>query len=138
MSTYVSADDYLPRIQDAKLQQIIASDDTLLDEVEQTAIVIIKDALHTRYDVEAIFALTGNSRHRQVVRWVISLALYFLHERIPDRATPPRVIKNYDDTLAYLLEIEDGKKSVDLPRLVNSEDMALTKFRYGSEPRQEH
>ncbi len=138
MSTYITADDYLPRIQDAKLQQIIQQDTTILDEAEQSAIVIVKDALHTRYDVDAIFALTGSNRHRQVVRWVITLALYFLYERVPDRVTPPRIIKNYDDTLAYLLEIEDAKKSVDLPRLVDEDDVALSKFRWGSETRQEH
>lgn len=138
MSTYITAGDYLPRIQDAKLQQIIQSDSTILDEAEQSAIVIVRDALHTRYDVDAIFALTGNNRHLQVVRWVITLALYFLYERVPDRVTPPRVIKNYDDTLAYLLEIEDGKKSVDLPRRLNPDAEPLTKFRYGSETRQEH
>lgn len=138
MSTFITQDDYLPRIQETRLLQILQDDTTLLDDAEQTAITILKDALHSRYDVDQIFALIGAARPKQVVRWAISLILYFIYERVPDRATPPRVIKNYDDTMAYLLEIEDGKKSVDLPRLLKEDDKPVSKFRWGSEARNEH
>ncbi len=138
MSTFISPEDYIPRITDVRLQQIIEQDETILDQAEQSAIAIIKDALFTRYDVDAIFATTGDSRPQQVLRWAISLILYFIYERVPDRTTPPRVIKNYDDDRAYLLEIEDGKKSVDLPRLLKDDGLPKSKFRWGSETRQEH
>jgi hypothetical protein len=138
MSTFITESDYTARIQDTRLQQIIQADESLLDDAESAAISIIRDALHTRYDVDAIFATVGDARPKQVVRWVLTLALYFLYERVPDQVVPKRVIKNYDDTLAYLLEIEDAKKSVDLPRAVDDEDQPKSKFRWGSETKLEH
>ena len=96
------------------------------------------DALFSRYDVTAIFEKTGTDRPKQVLRWAISLVLYFIYERVPDRVVPARVIKNYDDTLSYLLEIEDAKKSIDLPRVVNQTGDSPSKFRFGSEARLDH
>lgn len=133
MSTYITSTDYSPYIRDGRLTQLIDNNPGLLDEVEATAIAIVKDALYSRYDVEVIFAQTDDDRHPQVVRWVLVLCLYFLHERLPDRLIPERVVKNYDDVMQTLTDIEDGKKSTDLPLLDPPEGYGqISKFRWGS------
>lgn len=137
MSTYITQDDYLPMITDKRLTQVIESDTVLLDYAELTAISIVRDALHVLYDVDAIFSLTGTNRHPQVVRWCVTLALYFLYERVPDAVTPDRVKDNYTLTLETLEGIEDAKKSVDLPRKT-VDDETVTKFRWGSQPPRGH
>jgi len=139
MSTYITQDDYSPYIRDTRLTQLIDSTPGLLDEVEGTAIAVVTDALYSRYDTDTIFAQTGGDRHPQVVRWVLVIALYYLHERLPDRLIPERVVKNYDDVIAYLTDIEDGKKSTNLPLLDPPEGYSNTsKFRWGSSLKRSH
>jgi len=137
-NTFIVRDDYLHRIQDKHLKMIVEENNNFLEDAEVTAQSVITDALHTRYDCEVIFSKTGDDRARSVVRWMINLVLYYIHERIPDKFVPERVVKNYDDTTFILFEIADGKKSVDLPRLKNDDDTPKTKFRWGSEVRRSH
>lgn len=139
MSTYITSDDYSPYIRDSRLTQLIDATPGLLDEVEGTAIAVVADALYSRYDTDTIFAATGTDRHPQVVRWVLVIALYYLHERLPDRLIPERVVKNYDDVMRYLTDIEDGKKSTNLPLLDPPDGYAqVSKFRWGSRQARSH
>jgi len=138
MSTWITSADYLAKVTNDRLQQIIEADTDRLDEAETTAVAIVKDALYATYDTEEIFATSGDDRPAQVVRWCVNLALYFIYERVPDKLVPERVLQNYQDTLDTLRDIEDGKKSVDLPRLTDDEGEIVTKFRWGSETAHRH
>ena len=137
-NTFLVRDDYLHRIQDKHLKMIIEENDNFLEDAEVTAQSVITDALYSRFDTDNIFNKTGDERHPTVMRWMINLVLYYIHERIPDKLVPERIVKNYDDTLFILYEIADGKKSIDLPRLKNENDTLKTKFRWGSEKRRSH
>lgn len=137
---FIERDDYLTKIKDANLTKLVSdsgSADILLN-AEDTAIQTIKDALHSRYDVDAIFAKTGAARDKQVIRWVCNLVLYYLYERLPDKLIPDNIIKNYDATVEYLQALEDGKRSSQLDRLNDSDNNKLTKFRWGSEKKRTH
>ena len=132
-ATFITKEDYLPYIHEKRLNMILENNDGFLDVAEETAEAVIKDALFSRYDVDNIFATTDTSRPRNVLKWAINLTIYFIYERIPDKLVPDRVIKNYDETLTVLLDIEDGKKSVNLPVKVDAESGEVkTKFRWGS------
>ena len=119
MAAFITKSDYYYTIKQNRLDQVLDGDDALLDDAEETAIVVVKDSLSLYYDTDAIFATTGDARPRQVLRWVKDLALYFIYERIEDELVPERIVKNYNDTLGTLEKIEDGKKQVDLPRLID-------------------
>lgn len=131
MSNFITLSDYKSQIRDNQLQMIIDADDTILDSVENTAIAIVKDALHLYYDTDMIFATTDSNRPAQVVRWCVVLAAYFLHERIPDKLVPDRIVKNYDQVMDTLTMIADKKLSVDLPVKKDDELKPLSKFRWG-------
>jgi hypothetical protein len=138
MSSFVTKDDYKPHIRDNRLEQLIDQDDMILDQAEEDAIQIVKDALVATYDLDAIFSQTGADRKRNVLRWGLYLAVYFLYERIPDAMVPERVIKNYDDTREILHDIADGKRSVDLPKQTQASREPTTKFRWGALPPRTH
>lgn len=138
MSTFITRDDYLTYIEDKRLIQLTNNDSTKLDSAEETAISVVKDSLHTRFDVDVIFATTGTARPQQVVRWVIVLALYYIYERVADAALPERIINNYNDVLDKLKDIEDGKPSIFLPRYLKDDGNPKTKFRWGSQPPRTH
>lgn len=132
MSTFLTTDDYRIYIKDNPLNQMVEDNAVLLDDAESTAIQFVRDALHSTYDVDAIFATVDENRPRQVLRWVISIALYLAYQRIPDRIMPDRILKDYDDTIEWLEAIEDGKKNVELPRITNEDGEEKSKFRWGS------
>jgi phage gp36-like protein len=137
---YVLQSDFLPYIKDSRLQQMLDSDASALDDAIYTAEAVVSDALYSRYDLDAILALTDDDRPKQLVRWIVVISLYYLYERLPDKIVPDRVVKNYDETLEILTEIEDGKKSVNLPLIVmNATTNTLaSKFRWGSSPQRSH
>lgn len=138
MSNYLTKDDFLPFIRESRLDQVVESNYALLEQVELTALAMVKDALHNLYDIDIIFSRSGQDRDPQVMRWCITLAIYYLYERIPDAQTPERVKTNYEITLETLQDIEEGKKSVRLPLVKNTEGEVKSKFRWGGLPPREH
>lgn len=134
---YITTDDLLARITQQRLEQITDSDTTLIDTAESTALAMIRDYIHPYYDVDTIYSVSGTDRHLQVVRWTVSIVLYILYERIADVQLPDRIVRNYEDTLALLENIADGKQSVLLPA-IEEEGVPETKFRGGSFPPRSH
>ncbi len=138
MSAFIEKADYLLNITDHRINQIIEDTDAILDDAEDTAIAVVKDALKARYDVDSIFATVGAARPKNVMLWVKRLAIYYIYDRIPDDLVPERVVKNYNEVMDHLEAISDGKRSVDLPILIDADGNKSTKFRYGSQPARSH
>lgn len=138
MSTFITKADYLLHITDQRINQIIEDTDAILDDAEDTAIAVVKDALKARYDVDTIFAAVGAARAKNVMLWVKRLAIYYIYDRIPDDLVPERVVKNYNETMDHLEAISDGKRSVDLPILIDEDGNKSTKLRWGSQDARSH
>lgn len=138
MSSFIERDDYLPKIKDKRLTQLTSNSTTILDVAESTAIQVVKDALHSRYDVDTIFSKTTTQRDQQVVRWICNLVLYYICERLPDKLIPEHIVTNYDDTIEMLKNLEDGKRSSQLPRITNNDNEPVTKFRWGGNEKRTH
>jgi hypothetical protein len=135
----IPIEDYKVYIQEKRMNLIIEDQEAILEEAELTAQQVIDDHLYPYYDTTTIFAALNT--YRSVKRWVMVIAIYFVYERIPDALVPDRVVKNYDDVMRTLININDGKGSVNLPRLTSSEggtEKPETKFRWGSEAKRVH
>lgn len=141
--TTLTGTDLIPYIRDKVLQQIIDDDDSIVQDASDTAKAIVRDFLYSIYDVDTILGdetVPGDlNKYLQVKRWISVITIYFIYERIPDKVTPKRVVKNYDDVMAWLQKIASGEIPADLPRQVDEEtDTPLSNFRWGSAPRREH
>lgn len=75
-TTYLTIEDFEARIPKHRLDQMMENDPALLDQIEKPAIAMVRDHLHNRYEVDAIFNKTGNQRHQNVVRWTLNIAIY--------------------------------------------------------------
>lgn len=135
---FITQADCTTYIKGSRLTQILDNDNNAFTEAESTAVQVVKNALNARYNIASIFAATGANRDRQVMRWVTVLVLYYLYERIPDKLVPDSIIKNYDDVRDELLQVEDGKKSVTLPLVIQTDGTPITKFRWGSNTPRTH
>jgi len=140
--TWITETDLLVQIKSERLNQVIDEDLSILDDAEASAIAIVKDALYARFDTTTIFATTDTARPAQVIRWVRAIMLYEIAGRLPEKMVSARLVKNYDDTLATLTDIEDGKKNTNLPVAEKTDTeggtSTRTKFRYGSNPKRVH
>lgn len=135
---YLVQNDYKTMLRDERLTQIVEGNSTLLADCSDEAQAKVTDSLNALYNCEEIFSKTGNQRHKNVLRWMKVIALYFLYCRVEDDLVPERVVKDYNDTLQTLERIEDGKVNAELPRRENSAGETKTKFRWGSNKKREH
>ena len=134
---FLTIEDFTMKMSEDIRNQITDTNDAMLDDAEIHATAIIQDAFYDKYDLDAEFAKTGDERHRNLLRWMLNLTVYFIYERIPDDEVPERVVKNYDDTIADIKAVEQGKRNTSLKKLIRADNLRNeTNFRWGSnEPR---
>lgn len=136
---FLTKDDFKTKLSADIIAQITDSDDTVLDDAELQAMAIIQEALSATYDLDAEFAKTAGERHKNLMRWMLNLLVYFIYELVPDTQVPERVVKNYDDTIAKIERLEAGKGNTTLPKIVDAETGETnTVFRWGSNKKRSH
>jgi hypothetical protein len=135
---FLLEDDFKLKIDAGIRTQIIDTDDSVMDEAELQATAIIQDALSHIYDLDAEFAKTSTDRHKNLIRWMLNLSVYFIYERVPDMQVPERVVKNYDDTVNEIKSIESGKRNTTLTKLIDEDGNNNTIFRWGSNTKRSH
>lgn len=136
---FLTKDDFKTKLSADIIAQITDSDDTVLDDAELQAMSIIQEALSATYDLDAEFAKTAGERHKNLMRWMLNLLVYFIYELVPDTQVPERVVKNYDDTIAKIERLEAGKGNTTLPKIVDAETGETnTVFRWGSNKKRSH
>lgn len=137
--TFLSIEDFELKLSEDIRNQITDSDDTVLEDAEMHATAVIQDAFYNKYDLDAEFAATGEDRHKNLLRWMLNLTIYFIYERIPDEQVPDRIVKNYDDTIKEIKDIEQGKRNTSLTKLIREDnERKETNFRWGSNPKRTH
>ena len=111
---FLTARDIDVSLKDRHLQQMLDGSLTALEDSEAMALAAVRDAIHYRYDVEAIFS--DGAAYPSVRRWVAVITTYYLCQRLPDRLVPARVVEDYDQTVLLLARVSEGKRTVALPR----------------------
>jgi phage gp36-like protein len=129
---FILKEDYATRVSTSIIDQITGGDDELLNDAEKDAGALITDRLSDKYNVQAELAFTGDERDRSLMRWMISLSLYYIYARVPDEEIPERVIKDYDDTLKELDKIAGGRYGCSLQRNTTADGETATSIRMGS------
>ncbi len=132
---FLEKQDFDSRIYAEILDAITRQDDTIVEVMIDVAIGEMKGYLSARYDVETIFAQSGNNRHPVVLEFAKDIALYHLHS-IHDPATIPQIrIDRYNRAIEWLKEVNKGHINPDLPV---SNDPKTKYVAYGSNPKREN
>ncbi len=116
---FITKEDYYSRITSDILDQITNKEDTLLDNPEADAAALITDKIGFKYNVRGELGKTGAARNRSLVRWIVTISLYYLYGRIMGDDVPERIVKDYNDVIAELNKIS-GTGSCELERLTNA------------------
>ncbi len=107
------------------------------ETAENTAMGYIQGYLSERYNLASEFAKQGDSRNPTLLRWCISIFVYFIYNGTADTEIPERVDNNYHDACKEILAVTEGKRSADLERITTS-GVSTTRFRWGSSPKRSH
>jgi len=126
------------KVQAGILALITNNDDTLLDTAETTAIGTVMDMLGGMYDIASELLKTGTERHSNLKKWLLSIAVYELYAHIPDNELPERVVKDYDDSLAILSKIAQGKMATTLQAVISVDGKIKRVFRYVFSAKRNH
>lgn len=134
---FLQQSDYKTFINPQLLNMLLSGDATKLSDSEDMAEGVIYGKLSKLYNIREEFAKSGSDRNSTLIRWMLSLSVYFLHNTVADTDIPERVAKNYDDARKEINAVAQGKESTDLiPLTVKGK--VKTRFRWGSSPRRSH
>jgi phage gp36-like protein len=130
--SFITENDYPERLKATNLDAMCEGDEVIRLGAEETAVAIVAQYLFQRYDTTLIFAQTGTNRNRALVAMCVSIALYYLYQRLPKRQLPDWVLRDYENALDFLDKVSDGKITMDLPRKLTQQQTPKTKFRAGA------
>ena len=137
MMNFLQQSDYRTFINPELLSMLLAGDVDKLEESEGYAYGFIMSNLAARYNMQTEFSRSGAARNQTLVRWMLSLSVYFLHNTVADTDIPERVAKNYDDVRREIEAVASGKAATDLLPL-RKDGKVKTRFRWGSSPKRSH
>lgn len=101
---------------------------------ESMALGKVRSALAQRYDVDALFAATGDDRDPLLVLHTLNVFVYLLYRRINPRKVPEVVKEDHDETLAWLDRVAAGKEAPDFPPIQpDTENAGLPRFGGGQQ-----
>ena len=153
---YVVKSDYKTIISTALLATIIKETDAdtgqdILQNLSRIAEDTITIKAGVLYNILPEFSKTGTDRNFMILSLAISIAGYWLYQRIDDEEVPAKVIKNYNDAMNTLDEISRGKEPLNLAPKPSGENNTTESGageqvvtdgnglrRIGSQPRRSH
>lgn len=135
--TFLVDSDFSSFVSSDMLTAITTDQPVKMDECEKMAKGYINGYMTSRFNVAAELSKTGADRNDTLIRWMLSLSVYFLFNSLPDTEIPDRITKNYDDACKEIAEVSSGKRQSDILRI---EEGGTTKtvFRWGSAPKRSH
>lgn len=138
MSAFITQGDYDTWIGPQMLKQIIGTNYALLEPSERIAEQMVRDAVTGKYNISQELTQAGDNRNQTLLRWMLSIATYFIYHDIADQDVPERVLKDYDDVRKELDLIAAGKRGVALLPLTGADGQPSTAFTWGSQSARTH
>ena len=106
---FLQQSDYNSFINPQLLNMLLEGDSDKLEDAEDMASGYINSNLSARYNLTTEFSRSGGGRNKTLVRWMLSLSVYYLHNTVADTDIPERVAKNYDDVRKEIEAVASGK-----------------------------
>lgn len=115
---YIDLNDVYLLIQPTQVTQLIGnSGSTNMDLAVDIALAEVKSYLIQKYDINAEYALTGNSRSLQIRMAVVDVALFILHSRIAPSNVPELRKLRYEQTISWLKGVARGSVTPELQEI---------------------
>ena len=129
---YLQTEDWLNKIMDVNLQQIINSNVAIQEAAGLLAESEARSYLIQKYDFDAELVKIGAARDPQLLAYTVDIALYHLHCRIAPRNIPELRQTKYDNAISWLKMCAFGDVT---PKLSVKDPKAGARIRFGSNKR---
>jgi phage gp36-like protein len=130
---FLTTEDYKTVVDEATLAVINQDSADNLARAESYAIDEVSSYLRSRYDMAAAYADTGDKRSKQLVMITCDVALYHLVSWLPRRIGYEIRKERYDAAIEWLVRVQQGKASPDLPPLLDDSGNDVgNPIKYGS------
>ncbi|CAA0144756.1 conserved hypothetical protein [Tenacibaculum maritimum] len=124
---FIIEDDYTSLVRN-EVKNILLENysETKLKGAEQMAISQVKNYLSGKYDVNTVFAATGENRNSHILMIVIDCTLYHLYTSTVPSKMPETRANRYQDAIDWLkAEKASNQVSADLPKKKNEKGEVL-------------
>jgi len=116
---FLQASDYEVSISAAELNDITGNSAAVREDAERRAQAMMEDYLRSRYIMADVFASWDGTppdpRHQSIVKYMVDISLYLLHQRLAFDQMPQHRQIAYDNALDWLKDVSRQKISPDLP-----------------------
>lgn len=132
---FLTLDDYKSVCSDFEMEQLSAlTDDRLI--AEGAALEQIASYTRHRYDMQKAFAAEGEERNAMLVQCAVNITLWLMIHRLPQSMGHERRECLYNDSVKWLLNVQNSKASPSLPTYTREDGTtdAHNPVRYGSMP----
>lgn len=116
----------------------LTDDPAVIDAAIMAAIEEAASYLASQYDTNKIFAATGNERNILLVEHIKSMAVWYLVRLSNADMIFERVKTYYDNAIAWLTKIVDGKIAPNLPPQKDESGAVVSRLKMGSRPKFTH
>lgn len=107
MPAYIEKSDFITIITTTALDLQTGGDDNIIAEMSNEAVAEMKAFLATRYDVDVVFGVSGDERHKTVLMYAKDIALYHIFSRRHTHPMPDIRNKRYENALKWLKDVQD-------------------------------
>jgi len=115
------------------INKLTANDDSIIDDIIDESISLMKGYLSKYYDVELIFSTTGDNRHKTVLKKLKDIVIYEIYER-HTREQNQVAKRRFDEAMLWLENLNKGEFYYrTLPAIPSTNDVANNSndIRYG-------
>lgn len=136
--TFLTSDDIRVSLREIFMQELTDDDQLIAQKAEEQAVAKARSYLRGRYDVDALFAATGDDRNALLIEHVTVLFVWRLYWRINPRKISDHVKESYQETLDWLEGVATGKFNPDFPTAPPEETPTNDPLFGGSDPLKGH
>jgi phage gp36-like protein len=133
---FIVKSDLVRYIDETTIDQLTDDDDTLVTEAIKDAEERISERIGQRVNTATEFAKSGANRQRSLLKHCISLAIYYLFERLYTDVLPEGRIQAMQYAEAWLEDVSKGKIVVNLTK-VDEANQSGWPIRWGSQPKKD-
>lgn len=135
MSMFLNPDDYRSVCTQFEFDTLNADTENRLI-AEAAAIEQISSYIRHRYDAKKVFEASGSERNPLIVQCAVNISLWLMTHRLPQSMGHERRECLYNDSIAWLKDVQNSKASPDLPTYVSddgSDADAYNPVKFGSQ-----
>jgi phage gp36-like protein len=120
---FLAAADFEPHIQSklltANSESPIA---TIMEPIEKQNIAFIRSKLSGRYDMDPVFAASGDDRNQVILKILLKMCLYDFIRRNAARKVPDDYREDYNWAIKELEKLQSGHSYAELPGYEDGND----------------